>query len=155
MMMIDWRSNEKLKILNGTFLSTIYPEIPYVSYIVYHGLLTFFFSVSLCLSLKSRKHCLFIRIISFKSRRKKGTGMTIDNSPDSSSDEDVSTKEDTTIRRKQVTSSSKEEEDGFDSDASNEEHKSKTVRFLLSTSNYFNLFLSLTHTHILNSGSYS
>lgn len=123
-----------------------------ISYIM--ACLRFFFRF-LCVSLSSRKHCLFIRIISFKSRRKKGTGMTIDNSPDSSSDEDVSTKEDTTIRRKQVTSSSKEEEDGFDSDASNEEHKSKTVRFLLSTSNYFNLFLSLTHTHILNSGSYS
>jgi hypothetical protein len=48
--------------------------------------------------------------------------MTRDNSPDTSDEEEeeVSTKQDTTLSTK--------EEDGFDSDASNEEHKSKTVR---------------------------
>ena len=51
--------------------------------------------------------------------------MTIDNTPDTSDeeDEDVSTKEDTTL-------SKRDDDDGFDSDASNEEHKSKTVRSL-------------------------
>ena len=51
--------------------------------------------------------------------------MTIDNTPDTSDEEeeDISTKEDTTL-------SKRDDNDGFDSDASNEEHKSKTVRSL-------------------------
>ena len=51
--------------------------------------------------------------------------MTIDNTPDTSDEEeeDISTKEDTTL-------SKRDDDDGFDSDASNEEHKSKTVRSL-------------------------
>ena len=65
--------------------------------------------------------------------------MTIDNSPDTSDEEeDISTKEDTTL-------SKRDEDDGFDSDASNEEHKSKTVRFPHSSSRSH--IPCKTHTH--------
>ena len=58
--------------------------------------------------------------------------MTIDNTPDTSDEEeeDVSTKEDTTL-------SKRDDDDGFDSDASNEEHKSKTVRSLAHRNDFY------------------